>query len=260
MYESGRFPTVTRRLDARCVVVTGAASGIGEACARQAAQEGALVVLADLDMQGLREVAAAIVEYGGVASVVKTDVTRSEQCVVLTDIAEQRYGSLGGIVIAAGFARHIPLLEMSRTDWEEMHAVHLTGAFLCLQAAAKVMVRNGGGSAVYVGSSAAAGLGPLHQAHYVAAKAGALGLVRAAARELAEYGIRVNAVSPGFTNTSLNSGLFSAEEIRTRAEGSPLGRVAEVDDVANVVSFLLSDASSFMTGQTLHVNGGTHMP
>lgn len=113
---------------------------------------------------------------------------------------------------------------------------------------------------MYVASSAAAGLGPPHQAHYVAAKAGALGLVRAAARELGEHGIRVNAVSPGFTRTALNTGLFTDEEIRQREQATPLGRVAEVGDVADAVLYLLGPGSGFMTGQTLHVNGGTHMP
>ncbi|MET7736751.1 SDR family oxidoreductase [Streptomyces sp. NPDC005402] len=151
---------------------------------------------------------------------------------------------------------------MTRAQWDDMLAVHLTGAFLCIRSMARALIARGGrgGPIVYVASSVAAGLGPVHQAHCVAAKAGALGLVRAAARVLGCHGIRVSAVSPGFTNTEMNAGLFSDDSVRDRAKQTPLGRVAEPADVAGAVTFLLGNASGFMTGQNVHVNGGVHMP
>lgn len=247
-------------LAGRTLIVTGAAGGIGRACARAAAAQGASVVLGDLDPAGL-EAAAQPIGAGARVHCVPVDVTDEGQCDDLVAAAEQRFGRVDGAVLAAGVARHVPLLDMTRTEWERMLAIHLTGAFLCLRAAAAAMVRAGrGGSVVYVASTAAAGLGPLHQAHYVAAKAGALGLVRAAARELGPLGVRVNAVSPGFTRTPMNDGLFTAEEVRRREADAPLGRVAEAEDVADAVTFLLGDRSGFVTGHNLQVNGGSYLP
>src|SRR6202034_2844053 len=112
-----------------------------------------------------------------------------------------------------------------------------------------------GGALVYIASSVTLGIGPLHQAHYVAAKAGALGFVRAAARELGPSGIRLNAVSPGFTDTGMNDDLFDDADVRPRVQSTPLGRIATPSDVANAFMFLLGAASSFITGQTVLVNG-----
>jgi len=248
-------------LAGRCFIVTGAANGIGRACAIEAARHGATVTLADRDEAGLAATAAEIESMSAEACTVVTDVTEESQCARLATAACERFGRLDGAVLAAGIARQVPFLEMSREQWEQMLEVHLTGGFLCLRETARILVRQRqGGSLVYIASSVAAGLGPLRQAHYVAAKAGALGLVRAVARELGPYAIRVNAVAPGFTRTDLNTGLFSDEDVRQREANTPLGRVAEAGDVADAVMFLLGDSSGFMTGQTLHVNGGTHMP
>ncbi|MGI5490374.1 SDR family NAD(P)-dependent oxidoreductase [Microtetraspora malaysiensis] len=249
------------RLSGRCFVVTGAASGIGRACAVEATRQGAAVTLADRDEARLTAIAAELEDSGADVLSVVTDITDESQCARMVTAACERFGRLDGAVLSAGIARHVPILEMSREQWEQMLAVHLTGAFLCLREVSRTMVQQDfGGSLVYVASSVAAGLGPLRQAHYVAAKAGALGLVRAAARELGPHAIRVNAVSPGFTRTELNTALFSDEDVRQRELNTPLGRVAESGDVADAVTFLLGDGSGFMTGQTLHVNGGTHMP
>lgn len=241
--------------------VTGAASGIGRACAIRLAARGIRVVLADLETEGLRETERIIRSEGGISICVRVDVTDADDCTALVDAALHHLGGLDGAVLSAGKAQHLPFLEMRRADWDSMLGVHLTGAFLCLQTIATSMVeRRIAGSLVYIASSVVAGLGPPRQAHYVAAKAGALGLVRAAARELGPFGIRVNAVSPGFTHTPLNDRNFTDAELAERAAGAPLGRVAEPQDVAGAVEFLLGPGSAFMTGQTVHVNGGAYMP
>ncbi|MGH3262140.1 MAG: SDR family NAD(P)-dependent oxidoreductase [Trebonia sp.] len=249
-----------RALAGHRVVVTGAAGGIGFECAARLGALGAAVLLADIDADAVRAAAQRLATGGVAASAMAADVTDQDQCRALTSMAMDRLGGVDGAVLAAGVAEHVPFLEMSRAEWERMLAIHLTGTFFCLQAVAQALIGGGGGAIVYVGSSVAAGLGPLCQAHYVAAKAGALGLVRAAARELGRHGIRVNAVSPGFTDTAMNAGLFSVDEVRRRATDAPLGRVARPTDVAGAVAFLLGADSGFMTGQTLHVNGGTYMP
>lgn len=247
--------------DSTVTVVTGAASGIGRACAIRLAANGTRVVLADLDTAGLRETERLISSEGCTSIGVPVDVTDAADCAELAAAAVRTFGRLDSAVLSAGTAQHVRLLELSRNDWDAMLAVHLTGAFLCLQAVARSMVeRKASGSLVYLASSVAAGLGPPRQAHYVAAKAGGLGLVRAAARELGPFGIRVNAVSPGFTRTPLNEGRFTDAELAERAASAPLGRVAEPQDVAGAVEFLLCSDSAFMTGQTLHVNGGAYMP
>lgn len=243
------------------IIVTGAAGGIGLECASRLGALGAAVLLADINAAAAQAAARRLAAGGVVASAAAVDVSDQDQCRELVATARDRFGGVDGAVLAAGVAEHVPLLQMSRAEWERMLAIHLTGAFFCLQAVAHALADGGGGgSIVYVGSSVAAGLGPLRQAHYVAAKAGALGLVRAAARELGGHGIRVNAVSPGFTDTAMNTELFSADEVRQRAADAPLGRIARPADVAGAIAFLLSADSAFMTGQTLHVNGGTHMP
>jgi NAD(P)-dependent dehydrogenase (short-subunit alcohol dehydrogenase family) len=239
-------------------VVTGGAGGIGQACAFAARESGACVVVTDLDGDRAQTVAAAVDPAGEHSLAVATDVTNARHCRDLVAATVSRFGRVDGAVLAAGIARHVPLLDLTRGQWDAMIAVHLTGTFQCVQAFAAQMVTSGG-ALVYIASSVTLGVGPLHQAHYVAAKAGALGFVRAAARELGPSGIRVNAVSPGFTDTGLNDGLFDDADVRQRIQSTPLARIATPADVANVAMFLLGEASSFVTGQAILVNGGAQM-
>lgn len=215
------------------------------------------MVLADLEADALEGVAERVEAMGVRALTMRCDVTDADHCASLADLAVGRLGRLDGGVLAAGIARHVPLLDLELSDWRAMLDVHLTGTFLPVQALARSMAN--GGSLVCVASTVAEGGGPTLQAHYVAAKAGVLGLVRAAARELGPLGIRLNAVSPGFTDTGLNDGLFTAEEVAGRAARAPLGRVAAPDDVAAAVVFLLGARSGFVTGENLRVDGGASL-
>lgn len=244
-------------LEGQAVVVTGAAGGIGAACATTLATRGAAVVMSDVDSDRLESAVRDVRAAGGRATGVPCDVTDTDAVELLARRAVEQVGRLDGAVLAAGVAMHTPFLELTVDQWNLLTGIHLTGAFACLRALAGAM--GGAGSLVCVSSTVAHGGGPAGQAHYVAAKAGVLGLVRAAARELGPRGIRVNAVSPGFTETGLNDGLFSEDDRAGRASRAPLGRVAVPDDVARVAAFLLGPDSCFVTGEEIKVDGGANL-
>jgi NAD(P)-dependent dehydrogenase (short-subunit alcohol dehydrogenase family) len=234
------------------VAITGAAGGIGAACAETLAARGLDLVLADIEAP--HATADRVRTHGGRVVAVRCDVTSESDCAALAEVAVAELGGIDGGVLAAGYAHHAPLLSLPADQWRALLDVHLTGTFLSLKALAARMRRPG--ALVCLSSTVANAGGPARQAHYVAAKAGTLGLVRAAARELGVRGIRVNAVSPGFTETPMNTGLFSDDERATRASRAPLGRIALPRDIASVVAFLLGSDSAFMTGQELRVDGG----
>jgi 3-oxoacyl-[acyl-carrier protein] reductase len=211
-------------------------------------------MLADIDVNALEESVESTQRLGAEVQTARCDVTSEADCAALAEAAVAKLGGLHAAVLAAGFAEHTPFLQMRTDQWRSMIDTHLTGTFLSLRALATGMAE--GGSAVCLASTVAHGGGPASQAHYVAAKAGILGLVHAAARELGPQKIRVNAVSPGFTDTSMNAGLFSDYQLAERAARCPLGRVAVPDDIARVVAFLLGDDSRFVTGQEILVDGG----
>lgn len=244
-------------LSGRAYLITGAAGGIGAGCALTLARRGADLVLADRDAAGLEPVAEAARASGAAVLTRRADVTDAAQCTELADRAVAAFPGLAGAVLAAGTARHAGIVDLEAAQWRAIIDLHLTGTFLCLQAIARVMA--GSGSIVCLSSTVAEAGGPLRQAHYVAGKAGILGLVRAAARELGARGIRVNAVSPGFTDTGLNSGLFSRAEREQRAGRSALGRIATPRDIAGVVAFLLGADAAFVTGENIRVDGGARL-
>ena len=238
-------------------MVTGAAGGIGRSCALLLAQRGADLALADLDAERLAVVAAEARARGARVHVRPVDVTREDDCAALVEDTLLHLGRLDGAVLAAGTAHHAGVLDLTSQQWRTAVEVHLTATFLCLQAVARQMAP--GGAIVCLSSTVAEVGGPPRQAHYVAGKAGTLGLVRAAARELGARGVRVNAVSPGFTDTGMNTGLFSDEELAERVARAPLGRLAVPDDIATVVAFLLGADAAFVTGQNIRVDGGASL-
>ncbi|HEX4430442.1 MAG TPA: 3-oxoacyl-ACP reductase FabG [Frankiaceae bacterium] len=242
----------------RAGVVTGGAQGIGLAIATALVREGAAVVLADLDLDAATRAAEALTAAGpGRASACACNVTSEEQVTATVTACTDAYGSLDFWVNNAGITRDKTLRNMTLEDFRQVIDVHLIGGWLGTRAAAAVMREQGRGAMVNI-SSISGKVGNPGQTNYSAAKAGLVGLTKAAAKELARYGIRVNAVQPGLIRTTMTEAM-KPEVYQSRIAEIPLARAGEPEEVAEVVLFLLSDRSSYMTGTVLEIGGGRHI-
>jgi len=249
------------RFDDRVVLVTGAARGIGAATATRFAHEGARVAVLDLDADAAVVTAASL---GAAASIgVGCNVADGEAVASAVQRVVKELGGLHILVNNAGVTRDNLLFKMSESDWDTVMNVHLRGAFLMSKAASQIFVAQRYGKIVSLSSVSA--LGNRGQANYAAAKMGIQGFTRTLAIELGPYGINVNAVAPGFIVTAMTDetarrmGTSPEEFRRGVADVTPVRRVGQPTDVASAVTFLASDESSFVTGQTLYVDGGRRL-
>jgi NAD(P)-dependent dehydrogenase (short-subunit alcohol dehydrogenase family) len=241
----------------KVIVITGAASGIGEACTRVFAQAGAKVVLADLDETRGKTVAAAIKAEGGSAEFIATDVTDEKAIQAMVDLAVRKFGGLDGALNAAGIAGDpAPVVELSAAEWRRNFEVMMLGVALCMKHEIAAMLKRGGGSIVNIAS-----LGGLDgvpwMAPYSAAKHGVVGVTKSAALETAAAGIRVNAICPGLIDTPLyRTKLAEGVDYSGVVKNIALGRAGQASEVADTALWLLSARSSYVTGQTIIVDGG----
>ena len=249
-------------LSGRAALVTGGARGIGAATALRLAKDGAAVAVLDLRAQDTDATVAAIREAGGTAIDLGGDVADTAQAEAAVDGTVAQLGRIDILVNNAGITRDNLLYKLSDADWDQVVAVHLRGPFLLCRAAQRHMVEQRYGKIVNLSSTSA--LGNRGQANYSAAKAGVQGFTRTLAIELGPYGINVNAVAPGFIATAMTAA--TAERMGSDLESAktliaqtlPLRRTGEPEDVAGVVAFLAGPDSSYITGQTLYVDGGPH--
>jgi 3-oxoacyl-[acyl-carrier protein] reductase len=248
------------RMKDRVVLVTGGAAGIGKATALRFAEEGAKVIICDLNESAGQEV---VKQLGTEAAFYRVNVASREEVQHWVDDVAAKYGQIDVLVNNAGILRDGQLIkfkegqligQMSEADFDLVISINLKGVFNCTQAVAPLMARQGGG--VILNATSIVGLdGNFGQTNYVASKSGVIGLTKVWSRELGKLGVRVNAVAPGFIATEiLNS--MPEKIIEGMKSRTPLGRLGEPRDIANAYLFLASDEASFITGETLRVDGG----
>ncbi|HSR25512.1 MAG TPA: 3-oxoacyl-ACP reductase FabG [Candidatus Eisenbacteria bacterium] len=245
------------RFDGKVALVTGGGRGIGAATAQLFATEGAAVVICDMDAEPAQEVAGPLGER---AVAVACDVTSREQVEAAVQRAVDAFGRLDILVACAGITRDNLVHKMTDDDWYGVINTHLTGTFLAAQAAQRVMVPQRYGRMVFLSSTSAQG--NRGQTNYSTAKAGLQGMARTLAIELGPFGVTVNAVAPGFIETRMTEatarrmGVDWEEFKKAAAERTPVRRVGQPIDVANMIAFFCSEEASFVSGQTIYVRGG----
>ena len=241
----------------KVALVTGGAQGIGRTISEELAQAGAHVVLGDVNLEGAQATAEAINNSGGSASAVKIDVSNATEVREVFDFIIKDKKPVDIVVNNAGITRDGLMVRMKESDWDLVLDINLKGSFLCSQQAAKQMMKQKSGAIVNIASIVGV-MGNFGQANYSASKAGVIGLTKTLAREVASRGIRVNAIAPGFIDTEMTRVLD--EEVRQKLiEQIPLARLGLPEDVARCVNFLVSDKSSYITGQVINLNGGMLM-
>ncbi len=243
------------QLSGKVAIITGAACGIGRTTAETFVREGAAVLLADVNENAGKALADSITAAGGKAIFEKVDVTDTADVNRMIASAQAAFGKIDILVNNAGITADARLVKMDLEQWQSVIDVNLKGVFLCGQAAANVMVEQGHGGVILNASSVVGLYGNFGQSNYVATKAGVVGMTKTWAKELGRAGIRVNAVAPGFIATDMIN-TIPEKVIQMMIDKTALGRKGRPEDIANAYLFLASDASLFITGTVISVDGG----
>jgi NAD(P)-dependent dehydrogenase (short-subunit alcohol dehydrogenase family) len=251
------------RLSGKVALVTGAGNGIGQAIAERFASEGASVVALDLEADAVNKVIDGITSRGGQGEAVTGDISQRTDVARAVQTCVEHFGGLDILAANAGIADAQPLLEIEERSWRRIIDVNLTGTFFCIQEAARVMIPARKGSMIVTASTNAFYV-ETNMVHYNASKGGVVALVRSAALDLGPYGVRVNAIEPSMVKTRaafITEDPVGAPEYLKRV---PLGRFAETSEIASTVAFLASDDASYITGETVILDGGltlgVHLP
>ena len=247
-----------RKLSNQVAIVTGAGQGMGAATAARLANEGAAVVVSDINESKTARVAEEINDSGGRAISAKTDVTKEDEVASMVGCAIDTYGSVSILVNNAGILYPTRIDDVTKAEWDQVLDVNLNGTFLCSKAVLSTMKQKGYGRIVNMSSSAGRSVSTLGGVHYTAAKAGVLGLTRAMAKEVAPFGITVNAVCPGLIDTEMVRIECTPERIKGYEESFPISRLGTPEEVAQLILFLVTD-SQYITGASIDINGGDLM-
>jgi 3-oxoacyl-[acyl-carrier protein] reductase len=244
----------------KTAIITGGGRGIGRAIALALAQQDTDIVLSYLTRrEPCEQTAKDARELGAQAVVVQADVTQRESARRLVATGSEKFGRVDWLINNAGILQQKPFASITDEDWDTMLAANLKSVFLCSQEVMPVMARNGGGCILNISSSGGQ-LGGMLAVHYAASKAGVISLTRSLARVGAPSGIRVNCVTPGLIETEMSEKEINSEVGRQKiSQQIPMNRAGSVEEVAGAVAFLVSDAASYITGQSLNVNGGLYM-
>lgn len=248
------------RLEDRVAIVTGGARGIGRAICERLAEEGALVAVVDLDLEGARDTSDRLRAMGRSSVAIRADVTRRAEVDVMVQAVVDAFGRIDVLVNNAGWDRMELFLDSQEETWEKILAINLKSVLYTCHAVLPHMIGRGYGKVVNIGSDAAR-VGSTGEAVYSAAKGGVIAFSKTLAREMARYRVNVNVVCPGPANTPLFQEIAAQNEklAASLEKAIPFRRLAEPSDIANAVAFLASDEASYITGQTLSVSGGLTM-
>jgi len=249
------------KLDNRVAIVTGSGSkkGIGRTIALTLAKQGAIIVVADLNEEGIEDTVNAIKAQGGEAFGVLLNVTSKESNESMVQKVLDKYGRIDILVNNAGISQKVTVEDMTIEDITKVFSVNMFGLFLCTQAVMETMKKQNFGRIISLSSvSAKRGGGVFGGAHYSASKAAVLGFSKNLAREVAQNGITVNCVAPGLVNTDIWKSL-PEEQAAKVIDGIPMGRPGETEEVAAAIAFLATEESSYITGEEIDINGGSHM-
>ncbi len=241
------------RVKDKVIIITGGAGGIGKETAKLLAKEGAKVVIFDINEERLTEAKKEIEKYG-IVEAIKADVTDFKSVSDAVNKVYEKFGKIDVLINNAGITRDGFLSKMDLEDWNKVIAVNLTGVFNTTKAVVPYMLERGEGNIISI-SSVVGVYGNIGQTNYAASKAGIIGMTKTWAKELGRKGIRANAVAPGFIKTEMTAKV-PEKVINIMIEKTPLGRMGEPEDVANLLLFLSSDESSFINGQVIGVDGG----